>query len=492
MFVCFINNIMITAGDGNQEITMKALPVFSLCVLSTLLSYAETTTAPCMHAAKVAVDASCALGPVKPVNGVGQPPMVGALNNWSMMHYLKEAGIPYSRLHDVGGWLGGGLYVDIPNIFPDFDADENDPKNYRFAYTDSLLKALVDNGVEPFYRLGVTIENFADKKGLPPLRIYPPKDFAKWARICEHIIRHYTEGWADGFKMKIDNWEIWNEPDIMPEIEKNTMWRAPFSEYVRFYGTVAPYLKAKFPHLKIGGYAASGFYAAEGCGSKQEATVPRKVHMVKCFKEFLAAARDGGWPLDFLSYHQYAQPANGAKQLAYARRMLDEHGFRDTKLVCDEWICDGGQSMLGSARQAAGLATMLTLFQNGPCDAAMVYDARCSIGTYSALFNPLTLKPHRAYYSFCAFNELRRLGTAVKVSVTGEGAASLFAVAARGGDGRLAVYVVNYSAKAAPVSISGGTGTPSCRIIDEGHMYEKIPQPSVLPPYSVLLVEWSI
>ena len=49
------------------------------------------------------------LGPVKPVNGVGQPPMVGALNNWSMMHYLQEAGIPYSRLHDVGGWLGGGL-----------------------------------------------------------------------------------------------------------------------------------------------------------------------------------------------------------------------------------------------------------------------------------------------------------------------------------------------------------------------------------------------
>ena len=49
------------------------------------------------------------------------------MSDWSMMHYLKEAGIPYSRLHDVGGWLGGGLYVDIPNLFPDFDADENDP-----------------------------------------------------------------------------------------------------------------------------------------------------------------------------------------------------------------------------------------------------------------------------------------------------------------------------------------------------------------------------
>ena len=115
---------------------------------------------------RISVEPDVAIGPVKPVNGVGQPPMVGALAKWPMMHYLKEAGIPYSRLHDVGGRLGGGLFVDIPNLFPDFDADENDPKNYRFAYTDSLMKALEANGVEPFFRLGVTIENWVNC-GLP-------------------------------------------------------------------------------------------------------------------------------------------------------------------------------------------------------------------------------------------------------------------------------------------------------------------------------------
>ena len=67
---------------------------------------------------RVVVEPDVAVGVVKPVNGVGQPPMVGELKNWSMMHYLKEAGIPYSRLHDVGGRLGGGLFVDIPNLFP--------------------------------------------------------------------------------------------------------------------------------------------------------------------------------------------------------------------------------------------------------------------------------------------------------------------------------------------------------------------------------------
>ena len=61
-----------------------------------------------------------------------------------------------------------------------------------------------------FYRLGVTIENHAWIKNY---HAKPPRDFAKWARICEHIVRHYNEGWADGFKWNIKYWEIWNEPD---------------------------------------------------------------------------------------------------------------------------------------------------------------------------------------------------------------------------------------------------------------------------------------
>ena len=129
-----------------------------------------------MGVSNIRINPGAAVGPVKPVNGVGQPPMVGALRDWPMFRYLKEAGIPYSRLHDVGGWLGGGLYVDIPNLFPVFDADENDPANYRFAFTDSLMAALDAHGVEPYFRLGVTIENWvAYPARLPPEM--PPHSF---------------------------------------------------------------------------------------------------------------------------------------------------------------------------------------------------------------------------------------------------------------------------------------------------------------------------
>ena len=142
----------------------------------------------CAAAVDVKIDFGKAVGPMKPVHAAGQGPLLFG-PNFSMFRYLKEAGVPYVRLHDVGGMFGQNLWVDIPNIFRDFDADETDPASYDFTYTDLYLKALGDNGVEPYFRLGVTIENYARSIG-KAYRIFPPKDFAKWARICEHVIRH--------------------------------------------------------------------------------------------------------------------------------------------------------------------------------------------------------------------------------------------------------------------------------------------------------------
>ena len=48
-------------------------------------------------------------------------------------------------------------------------------------------------GTKVFYRLGASIEH--KKK----FGTFPPADFKKWAEICEHIIHHYTQGWANEF-----------------------------------------------------------------------------------------------------------------------------------------------------------------------------------------------------------------------------------------------------------------------------------------------------
>ena len=86
----------------------------------------------------VIIDFSKVTGKIKPMHSVGQPPFRGI--DFSMCDYLKEAHIPYSRLHDVGGLFGGNLYVDIPNIFRDFNADVENPENYDFAFTDIITK----------------------------------------------------------------------------------------------------------------------------------------------------------------------------------------------------------------------------------------------------------------------------------------------------------------------------------------------------------------
>ena len=148
--------------------------------------------------AKITLDFTKIEKPMKPLHGVGQPPRDGISDE--LFHYLTEAGIPYSRLHDVANHM-----VDIPEVFPNFDADVNDPASYDFVFTDWLLGSLMKAGCEPYYRLGITIENHADMKAY---HTAPPKDFQKWAEICEHIIAHYNHGWANGFHYNITYWEI--------------------------------------------------------------------------------------------------------------------------------------------------------------------------------------------------------------------------------------------------------------------------------------------
>ena len=94
---------------------------------------------------KLQFDFSKKIGKIKPMHAVGQPPMTGMSGeglDLSLIRYLEKANIPYSRMHDVGGSYGGNIYVDIPNLFRDFDADENDPMSYDSPLRINCLRDL--------------------------------------------------------------------------------------------------------------------------------------------------------------------------------------------------------------------------------------------------------------------------------------------------------------------------------------------------------------
>ena len=140
------------------------------------------------------IDFSKVTGSIKPLHGVNNAPEPDCEQGY--YNVLQNAGIPFVRLHDMGGHYAAARYVDIANVFPDFEKDPSDPESYDFAFTDWLIADIYRQGSEVVYRLGSSIEC---EHFIKPRNIFPPADNYKWARICEGIIRHYNEGWADGF-----------------------------------------------------------------------------------------------------------------------------------------------------------------------------------------------------------------------------------------------------------------------------------------------------
>ncbi len=411
------------------------------------------------------VDFEHVLGKIKPLHAVGQPPFFTM--NDSYMHYLTEAHIPYSRLHDVGGAYGGSIYVDIPNIFRNFDADENDPDSYDFAFTDWLITALEKAECEPVYRLGVTIENYC---GVRQYRLDPPKDFGKWARICEHIVRHYNEGWANGFTYDIKYWEIWNEPENGRGLPENMMWSGTPEQYYELYTVAYRHLKTCFgDSIKVGGYGSCGFYAAIGEAFPKEANCSARYEtFLDFFENFLTYIKEHGAGLDFYSWHSYASCEADLYMADYADEVLTRHGFGDVETHLNEWNTAPRRNQRGTSFASASAAAVMLSQQYKKTYMMCFYDARIGTSVYGGLFNPLTFEPFCTYYSFKAFGELYMLGTQTECDT---GMEKVYAAAAKDGE-KKAVMISNLSGGDKLITFDL-TSDFTVELIDEDHFLTK-------------------
>jgi hypothetical protein len=339
------------------------------------------------------------LGNFRLLNGVNGGPMDYGNQQAPLEKYHAEAHFPQTRLHDAN-WPHSDC-VDIPAIFPIFEADPDDPRNYNFEKTDEYIAAIVKEGSEIIYRLGVSIEHRTRH------HIYPPADYNKWARICINIIRHYNEGWKNGFHYNIRYWEIWNEP------EGRKMWLGTQLQYLQLYETASKAIKAYNPALKIGGPAATHITS-------------------ELVQPFLAYCRDHKLPLDFFSWHCYtSNPYQLAADARLARKLLDEYGYPKAESHLNEWyyleawrpLFPGttedlqqyetvGQSLAYSVgpKGAVYAASVLMLMQEASVDVA---------NFFAADYNPLSMfdfygVPTKVYYVFKAFDSLAR--NSVRVS----------------------------------------------------------------------------
>lgn len=232
-------------------------------------------------------DTSGPCGAFKRMNAVNNGPIHKRHAGDQYMDNLelyRAAKIPFARNHDAAFCpeYGEEFTVDVSAVFPRFEADVNDPASYDFACTDEYIAVTREAGTETFYRLGQKIEHQIRKH-----HTLPPADYHKWAEICEHIIRHYNEGWANGFRYHIRYWKIWNEADLDPDdcTHKRT-WGGTAEQFFELYGITAKHLKACFPDLKIGG--------------------PAVAHSIKDWAErFMTYVEKNRIPMDFFSWHIY-------------------------------------------------------------------------------------------------------------------------------------------------------------------------------------------
>ncbi len=349
----------------------------------------------------ITVDFTKTVGRIKPMHAVNNGPLKYRADQ-TRHNYdtYKAAKIPFARNHDASfcAEYGGAHSVDVHLIFPDFSADPYDPASYDFVLTDEYLERTMSCGTEIFYRLGSKIEHEIKKYGT-----LPPPDFKKWAVICEHIIRHMNEGWANGHHWNIRYWEIWNEPDLDPDDSPNKRcWGGTKAQFFDLFETAAVHLKTCFPDLKIGG--------------------PALAHNYDWAEDFLKAMSERKVPMDFFSWHIYTTtPEHLEARCRAFRTLLDKYGYTETESILNEWnyVRDWSDWFIYSIKTIIGIkgaaftASCILNGQNAPLDMLMYYDAQP--GVFNGLWDIYTMEPLKGYYPFPMFAELYELGQAADV-----------------------------------------------------------------------------
>lgn len=377
------------------------------------------------------------------------------------MKLFKALELPGTRFHDQVYENGGMPILDVSQVFPLFHADENDPRNYRFGPSDAYLERVREYCGELELRLGEQIEH-TKKKYL----ICPPDDVEKWARICINIIRHYNDGWADGYKWNIRRFSVWEEPDnvdLMHDAfrkDANGKWiDGTFREkYLPMYKAVSKAIKERWPEAEVGG--------------------PNSMGPGDAFKTFLDYCAKEKLPLDFAAFTTYPRtPEEMMKLVRTARAKLDAAGFTKTRLSISEWhipplswtksaIELPDMVGIGSAAFSAGA---LILGQDEPVDTMYYYAAYVS--SYG-MFDVFSWRPRPVYYVYRDFAKLAH-GERLDYPLLPE--KNVYTLAVKFADGSGAMQVAGFKREEQEIRIKVPAGfrpTSVLRVAERGESVE--------------------
>ena len=384
----------------------------------------------------VTVDASGSAGALRPLLGVdgapgpgGHKPEYFKFGGWNMKDNVdaspgyRRAQIDLVRTHDGYGpgdidarfesasAPGGGLISakrDVLTLFPDPNADPDNPASYRFGPTDALITSIVKVGAQVLFRVGRS-------EGADPT---PPANFDHYAAIVKHLVLHYNKGWDNGFHYGIRYWEIWNEPDL-----GKLFWSGTPEQYIALYTKLAHAIKEADPEALVGGPA-----------------IAKPNDHTEYRDGFMRALQANHVPFDFYSWHWYATDSNDPRDFVRIaqdlRTRLDNLGLTHTQSFLTEWNYGLSDPPPSPLVRASFVTSALIYMLDAPIDAATLYRA-------DNVFGADGNTPDKTGKALIALGALK--STPVRLQVTGADMDGFAVAAGRSPDGRVVkVLISNY------------------------------------------------
>ncbi len=301
-------------------------------------------------------------GSFRQLNGVGgiPGPVEGYPQFPDMTPLWREAGVTVVRSFD---WVSRLDTRNNPtSLFPDWSADVDDPASYNFAATDQWVEAVQSIGAEVMFTVASSI----------PSNKLPAEDVEVYGRVVEHIVRHYSQGWAGGPTTPIRIYEFGDQPDFGPlhfagrPEEFYAMYRA-FSEAVHHVD----------PTLTVGGPATA---------FPLELDAPYR-------EGFLEFVRTNDLPLDFFSFLWFTDGSRDPLDYRYVseqlRALLDRYGFTDTDLTLSYWnYLAVPSSTAPAAEKGAFQAATAIYLQDTVIDHAFFFRADSGLDPHYGFVDP--------------------------------------------------------------------------------------------------------
>ena len=330
---------------------------------------------------------------------------------YNVVSESHNAGIDMVRTHDYH------TAFDMHVVFPDTSRNPLDPTAYDFHTTDSIVATILNSNFNIYYRLGESFE-------MTPIYNHPPADMEKWSQVALQIVKHYNDGWNNGFHLNIKYWEIWNEPDI-PQF-----WSGTAAQYAHLYSLTASKIKAFDPSSKVGGPTLANF-----CNSS-------------FVKTFLDTIMQNNIPLDFFVYHVYQimNPYNYRVFNQFAEEKLATYGLNNTEIYISEWnpyiVSFSVPSLWGNDSTALNAATTISAInylQDSEIDKMFRYDTR---SWYFGMFS-VDRTPKASAMALYALNSL--MSNADRISTVGSDSCGTTIIAGQKNDNSVEVIIANNS-----------------------------------------------